>query len=137
METIEISKAELNRDLFEGVLFFQFNEAGAMDVDEGTVCVVKPDGRLYRISILNGDISFEDIKEAFPAMKTWNFGLCGNGGKVSDVWFYFYIGLGCHLVIHESVYEEFCAWRDRGESKAQKPVRWWRSFAEKIVNKQD
>ena len=58
-----------------------------------SVCVVKPDGRLYRISILNGDISFEDIKEAFPAMKTWNFGLCGNGGKVSDGWFYFYICL--------------------------------------------
>ena len=137
METIEVSKAELNSELFEDVLFFQLSESGAMDSDAGTVCVVKSDGKLYRISFLNGEISFEDIKDAFPTMKTWNFGLCGNGGVVSDGWLYFYIGLGCHLVIHESVYEEFCAWRDRGESKAKKPVRWWRSFAEKIVNKQD
>ncbi len=137
METIEISKSELKSELFEDVLFLQFTEAGAMDIDVGTVCVVKPDGQLYRINFLNGDISFEDIKDAFPIMNMWKFGLCGNGGEASDGWRYFYIGLGSHLVINESVYEEFCAWRDRGESKAKKPVRWWKSFAEKFVNKQD
>ena len=137
METIEISKAELKSELFEDVLFFQLSESGAMDIDAGTVCVVKPDGKLYRINFLKGDICYADIKEAFPTMKMWNFGVCGNGGEASEGWCYFYIGLGCHLVIHESVYEEFCAWRDGGESKAKKPVRWWKSFAEKFVNKQD
>ena len=137
METIEISKAELKSELFEGVLFVQLNEAGAMDSEAGTVCIAKRDGKLYRISFCKGDIRLTDIEEAFPVMREWNFGVCGNGSTVSDGWFYFDIGLGCHLVIHESVYEEFCAWRDRGESKAKKPVRWWRSFAEEFVNKQD
>ncbi len=135
METIEISKAELKSELFEGVLFVQFNEAGAMDSEAGTVCIAKRDGKLYRISFCKGDIRLTDIEEAFPAMREWNFGVCGNGSTVSDGWFYFYIGLGCHLVIHESVYEGFCEWRD--DFKIKKPVRWWRSFAEQIVNKQD
>ena len=137
METIEISKAELNSELFEDVLFFELSESGAMGFDEGAVSVVKSDGKLYRINFLKGDICFADIKEAFPTMETWNFGLCGNGGVASEGWRYFYIGLGCHLVIHEAVHEEFCAWRDRGESQAPKPVRWWRSFAEKFINKQN
>ena len=76
METIEISKAELKRELFEDVLFVQLNEAGAMDRDAGTVCVVKPDGKFYRISFVKGDISLRDIEEAFPAMREWNFGVC-------------------------------------------------------------
>ena len=137
METIEISKAELKSELFEDVLFFQLSEAGAMSGEAGTVCVVKADGKQYRINFIKGDICYADIKEAFPTMKTWNFGLCGNGGAASEGWYYFYIGLGNHLVIHESVYEEFSAWRDRGESQAKKPVMWWRSFAEEFVSKQD
>ena len=138
METIEITKAELKRELFEDVLFVELNEAGAMALDAGTVFVFKADGKQYRMNFCKGDISLNDIIEAFPTMRVWNFGLCGNGSTVSDGWHYFYIGLGCHLVTHESVYEGFCAWRtDRGEDKAKKPVRWWRSFAEEIVNKQD
>jgi hypothetical protein len=137
METIEISKAELKRELFEDVLFLQLAEAGAMDINAGTFSLVKPDGKMYRINFIKGDICYQDIEDAFPVMKTWNFALCGNGGAASDGWVYFYMGMGCHLVIHESVHEAFCRWRDRGEGKAKYPVRIWQSFAEKILGIQE
>ena len=135
METIEISKAELKSELFEDVLFVQFAEGGAMGADAGTVCVVKPDGKLYRISLCKWDISLRDIKDAFPTMEKWNFGVCGNGGTASVGWRYLYIGLGNHLVIHESVYEEFCDMRENAQRKL--PLWAWKYYAEQIVNKQD
>lgn len=136
-EIIEVSKSELTSKLFEDVLFLQLAEAGAMDINAGTFSLVKPDGKLYRINFIKGDICYQDVEDAFPAMKTWNFALCGNGGAASDGWFYFYMGVGCHLVIHESVHEAFCSWRDRREGKAKYPVRIWQSFAAEFLGLQE
>ena len=103
---ISVSKDELNENLFEDVLFFKFAEGGAMG-EPGGVVWVRANGTSYHCNYCYGDISYEDLLRLFKPLRKCSFGMFGLGSLVPDEWKYVSLGMGNHLIIKASAYDEF------------------------------
>ena len=103
---IGVSKDELDENLFEDVLFFKFAEGGAMG-EPGGVVWVRANGTSYHCNYCYGDISYEDLVRYFIPLRKCSFGMFGLGSLVPDEWKYVSLGMGNHLIIKASAYDEF------------------------------
>jgi hypothetical protein len=64
-------------------------------------------GGFYGFNYLYDDIELNDIYPLFPTLAQCRFGLFGQGNSLPAGWEYFYLGVGRHLVIEESVFPDF------------------------------
>ena len=103
---ISVSKEELNENLFEDVLFFKFAEGGAMG-EPGGVVWVKANGESYHCNYCYGDVRYEDLLKLFAPLKKCSFGMFGLGSTVPGEWKYVSLGMGNHLIVAASAYDEF------------------------------
>lgn len=103
---ISVGKNQLKEDLFENVLFFKFAEGGAMG-EPGGVVWVNSDGKSYHCNYCYGDLTYEDLLHYFAALKKCSFGMFGLGSTVPDEWKYVSLGMGNHLIVAASAYDEF------------------------------
>lgn len=101
-----ICKAELKKDMFEDVAFFKIAEGGAMG-EAGGVVWVRKNGEAFHCNYCYGDVSIEDLQNAFEPLKNSSFGLFGLCSTVPEGWEYVSLGMGNHLIVFKSVYEEF------------------------------
>ena len=103
---ISVSKEELTKELFTDVLFFKIAEGGAMG-EPGGVVWVKSTGESYHCNYCYGDITRADLMLAFEPLKNCCFGIFGMGTVVPKGWVYVNLGMGNHLLVAESVHDEF------------------------------
>ena len=101
-----ICKSELKKEMFEDVAFFKIAEGGAMG-EAGGVVWVRNNGDSFHCNYCYGDVSIEDLKNAFEPLKNSSFGLFGLCATVPEGWEYVSLGMGNHLIVSKSVYEEF------------------------------
>jgi hypothetical protein len=108
MERINLCNAELESSLFENVKYFMIAEGGAMGTP-GDINILTEDGRHYCMNYVYGDIDLNKLRKVFPVLKHCDFGMFGATSGVPDGWHYLYLGMGNHLIVEESVFNEFAA----------------------------
>lgn len=106
MDIIQVKKEDMNVNLFKDVLFFMVAEGGAMG-EMGAINFVKPNGKLYHLNYLWGDIKFEEVMDCFPTLTQCFFGICGIDSEVPAGWNYVNLGAGNHLIVSDTVYPQF------------------------------
>ena len=105
-EIKEIDKASLTKKLFDNVMFFQIAEGGAMG-EAGGVVFINANGESFHFNYCEGDITFSDMLLVFNILENCYFGFFGMGAVVPEGWNYADLGMGNHLLIASSVYDEF------------------------------
>ena len=68
----EIIDMELNKELFEDVIVYQFSELGAMG-PAGTVSFLKKTGECFVLDYTSDETPWEDIKANFPRINGCRF----------------------------------------------------------------
>ncbi len=121
-----MSDRDLEKAFFKDVFIFSLAEPYAMGVG-GFIEFINEKGEFKRFNYMNGDVEYEDIKEAFPALKgcKWNGPIPGEKTwgeeyvlyvsgtqpdlvtRVNDGWHHMYLGFGNHLVVREDKWDEF------------------------------
>ena len=72
---------ELNKELFEDVIVYQFSELGAMG-PAGTVSFLKKTGECFVLDYTSDETPWEDIKANFPGINGCRF----NGPQRRYIW---------------------------------------------------
>lgn len=124
MELIRIKREDLHRSMFRDVVFLMFAEPGAM-VGGGDLRFITREGKFYGFNYLRDDIEPEDIRKLFPAFREFRFGAFGKNTRLPEGWQYWYLGVGRHLAVEESVCPEF---RERlldCENVYDVAAQWW------------
>ena len=101
---------KLTRDNYKectGLDIVAFSSAapGAMG-DAGAIEVVTTKGEVYYANPFYEDIEMEQVFEVCPPLSECRFGVFG-GGVIPEGWKTIYLGFGNHLVLHESISEDF------------------------------
>ena len=101
---------KLTRDNYKectGLDIVAFSSAapGAMG-DAGAIEVVTTKGEVYYATPFYEDIEMEQVFEVCPPLSECRFGVFG-GGVIPEGWKTIYLGFGNHLVLHESISEDF------------------------------
>lgn len=131
---ISITKEELTKELFTDVLFFKIAEGGAMG-EPGCVVWVKSTGESYHCNYCYGDITRADLMIAFEPLKDCCFGIFGMGTVVPKGWVYVNLGMGNHLLVAESVHDEFKELTKNLKRASEIYGRWYEA-ALKITRKE-
>ena len=87
------------------IIAFSSAAPGAMG-DAGAVEVVTSKGEVYYANPFYEDIEMEQVFEVCPPLSECRFGIFG-GGVIPEGWKTVYLGFGNHLVLHESISEDF------------------------------
>lgn len=128
----ELTKKELNKELFDNVLFFKIAEEDAM-VEPGSIIFITADGKKYKFNYLFSDITMQDVTQYFPVITKCTFGLFGAGSIAPEGWKCLKLGMGNHLIVAENIYKDFFK-----EIKDIKDIaelyRVWQNKAEKVIN---
>lgn len=103
---IELCNADINKATFKNVMFFALAEAGAMGEPGGVLYYVKS-GELYHFNYVYGDVEISKVEKMFPTLSECHFGIFGMDSVVPEGWKYVSLGMGNHLIMKESVYEQF------------------------------
>ena len=129
-----VCKAELTEEMFKDVGFFKIAEGGAMG-EAGGVVWVKTNGEAYHCNYCYGDVTIEDLQTAFEPLKNSSFGFFGLGSTASEGWEYVSLGMGNHLLVYKSVYDEFQKFTKDILSESEM-YRSWFNVALKITKKE-
>lgn len=105
-KVLELCNADINKALFKDVKFFSIAETGAMGDPGGVLFYVKT-GELYHFNYLYGDVDIRKVQDKFPTLAKCKFGLFGIDSSVPEGWKYVSLGAGNHLIVEESLYEDF------------------------------
>jgi hypothetical protein len=132
MEIIKLCNAELESSLFEGARYFAISAAGAMGTP-GEINILTAEGRHYCMNYAYGDIDLNKFAEVFPLFKQCRFGMLGSAKGVPDGWHYIYLGMGNHLTVEESVFNEFAAIVKDLDNPAYVFQRWYRAAVETLI----
>ena len=103
---LEVCNADINNALFKNVMFFSIAEAGAMG-EGGAVLFYVKSGELYYFNYVYGDVDMEKVKNKFPALAKCRFGVFGMDTSVPKGWHYVNLGMGNHLIVSDTVYNQF------------------------------
>ena len=111
---------KLTRDNYKectGLDIIAFSSAapGAMG-DAGAVEVVTSKGEVYYANPFYEDIEMEQVFQVCPPLSECRFGVFG-GGVIPEGWQTIYLGFGNHLVLHESISEDFRKEAEQSEIK--------------------
>ena len=101
---------KLTRENYKGctgldIIAFSSAAPGAMG-DAGAVEVVTSKGEVYYANPFYEDIEMEQVFQVCPPLSECRFGVFG-GGVIPEGWKTVYLGFGNHLVLHESISEDF------------------------------
>ena len=111
---------KLTRDNYKectGLDIIAFSSAapGAMG-DAGAVEMVTSKGEVYYANPFYEDIEMEQVFQVCPPLSECRFGVFG-GGVIPEGWQTIYLGFGNHLVLHESISEDFRKEAEQSEIK--------------------
>lgn len=106
VEVIELSNEDLNKKIFEDVMFFSVAEGGAMGEPGGVIFYNKA-GKVYHLNYVFGDADIRKVERLFPVLSKCQFGMFGIDSSVPEGWNYIYLGMGNHLIVHDEVYPRF------------------------------
>lgn len=134
-ELINICKAELKSEMFEDVAFFKIAEGGAMGEPGGVIWVTNK-GEAFHCNYCYGDISREDLLNAFEPLQKSFFGMFGKGSMAPEGWIHVYLGMGNHLLVSESIYDEFKEETKDVSCISEMYCRWYEA-ALKIIRKKE
>ena len=101
---------ELTRENYENYLpiqvkAFSFAEGGAMGCP-GEFIIVENHDRIFKFNIINFECNRSEIEKIIPLYYECRFGMFGRY-DLPNGWIGIYLGAGNHLVIHDSIREEF------------------------------
>ena len=97
------------------IIAFSSAAPGAMG-DAGAVEVVTSKGEVYYANPFYEDIEMEQVFQVCPPLSECRFGVFG-GGVIPEGWQTIYLGFGNHLVLHESISEDFRKEAEQSEIK--------------------
>lgn len=126
------TSTELNKNIFDHVLFFSIAESGAMG-EPGGVVVINAAGEVFLLNYVWYEYSLADIEKIFPVLTECIFGLFGIDSVVPKGWNYVNLGFGNHLIVSDEVYSSFSAIT----KNCKEPVEYYTSWfdaAKKILN---
>lgn len=106
METIQITKDNFKDFTDLDIAAFSFAEGGAMG-EGGGIIIADSKGKWYHTNYAWGDFPYKCIPEIIPAFGDCRFGMFGIESTVPEGWFYCYLGMGNHLVVKESLKNQF------------------------------
>jgi ADP-ribosylglycohydrolase len=114
------------------IVAFSSAAGGAMG-DAGAVQVVTSKGEVYYANPLYEDIDMEQVFEVCPPLSQCQFGIIG-GGVIPEGWKTIYLGFGNHLVLHESICEEFRKEAEQSEIKRVGDLyKKWKGIVKRIL----
>ena len=99
---IQINKENLNKELFDDVIFIVCSVAGAM-FGEGDVRFISLNGPEYYFNYIDGELKYDEVAQVFPVLKEAFKKDC----NVPEGWHRLYLGLGSTMVIKDTVYPAF------------------------------
>ncbi len=132
MERIELCNAELESSLFENARYFAIAEGGAMGCP-GEINILTAEGRHYCMNYMYGDIDLDKFGEVFPVFKQCRGGMFGSTDRVPDGWHYLYLGMGNHLIVEASVFNEFAAKVKDLDDPVYLYQNWYRVAVETLI----
>ena len=97
------------------IIAFSSAAPGAMG-DAGAVEMVTAKGEVYYANPFYEDIEMEQVFEVCPPLSECRFGVFG-GDVIPEGWKTVYLGFGNHLVLHESISEDFRKEAEQSEIK--------------------
>jgi len=105
-EPIELCKANINKTLFEDVMFFSLAESGAMG-EPGAIWMFAKTGIVYHFNYVFGDVKISKVEKLFPVLAECKFGMFGIGSSIPKGWNYVNLGMGNHLIVNDEMYPAF------------------------------
>lgn len=103
---ISLRNVDLNKTMFENIMFFSYAEGGAM----GEPCAIlfyTKNGEFYHMNYVYGDVDIKKVEGLFPVFAECRFGMFGLNTQVPDGWNYIDLGMGNHLIVNDKVYTMF------------------------------
>lgn len=96
MEIIELTKEDLNENLFKDIVFFMHASSGAMG-EPGAFWSVHKSGKVYHVNLLDKNMEIRDITKYITKRKP---------DKPFE-FTAFSLGCGNKLAVHDDVYKQF------------------------------
>ena len=136
---LEINASNLNDYLGLDIVAFHWAVPGACG-EHGGVVFVTSDGNIYHTNYVYPEygITEEDLCKIFPPLSDCHPGVFG-GGLFPDEWKGQHLGLGNYLVVHKSLWEDFCSlseqefFRMKAEGKNVILYNLWHSVILKVL----
>lgn len=124
---------ELTRENYENYLpiqvkAFSFAEVGAMGCP-GEFILVENHDRIFKFNIRTFECNRSEIEKIIPLYYECRFGLFGFY-ELPEGWNGIYLGCGNHLIIYDSIYEEF----QENAKDYQYLYSKWQKIVEEILN---
>lgn len=104
-EPIEIDEDNIKEIKYDGVIAMTIAEGGAMGEPNGFQ-VVDETMKLYHSNFVDGKVSYNDLKDAFPLLKTFKCEF-DNVDSLDEGWKCTSLGMGNYLIIKEKYYENY------------------------------
>lgn len=131
-DTIELCNKDLEKSIFNDIMFFSLAEGGAMG-EPGGVFFFDKKGQTYHFNYVFGDADMGKVEKLFPVLNECEFGMFGLDSKVPNGWNYVNLGMGNHLIVNGEVYSKFVELLD-GEDEPSAVYGKWIAIADSILN---
>lgn len=120
MQIYEMNTKDIKKLHYKGIMFFMLAEGGAMG-EPGAVniiCNSKHGVQVLHANYCYGDFDMDKLAEIFTPLQTFDCGIFGDVAGVAPGWHHVYLGAGNHLLVRDSVFDQFMSLVD-GKSEPE------------------
>ena len=112
MDSIEITKNNIEEIKYNNIMFLSFAEAGAMG-EPGGIKILLKDSKLYHTNYCyNKDIKIEDLFSIFPPLATFQCGMC-IVTNLDKNWKWIDMGMGNYLLIRNKIHSKYMEYLEK------------------------
>ena len=112
MDSIEITKNNIEEIKYNNIMFLSFAEAGAMG-EPGGIKILLKDSKLYHTNYCyNKDIKIEDLFSIFPPLATFQCGMC-IVTNLDKNWKWIDMGMGNYLLIRDKIHSKYMEYLEK------------------------
>ena len=127
MEIIQINQDNYKKYIGLDILGFSIAGGGAMG-EPGGVIICTKDLRWFHTNVC-WTIEYDKLIKVIPPLRKCEFGPFGKA-LVPEGWFYTYLGMGNHLVLRDTLKQEFLKKTEGADSPGVIYQKWARYVAE-------